>query len=120
MVNATSTSSGARGPLELPRARPLGARIVDEAWLAWSDQATMVRPVAARGLAWIDPRQVPGLLAAGERSSSLRESLAWRWTAETASRAKLIASRSSKGRAFPFASKPRSIPFASTSRWTGP
>jgi hypothetical protein len=84
VVNATSSRSGARGPFELPRARPLGARIVDEVWLAWSDQSTMVRPLQARGLAWIDPHQVPGLLAARERSSNLRESLAWRWTTEAA------------------------------------
>jgi hypothetical protein len=84
VVNASSASPVARGPLELPRARPLGARIVDEAWLAWSDQSTMVRPVEAQGLSWIDPGQVPGLLPARERTSNLRESLAWRWTAETA------------------------------------
>jgi hypothetical protein len=44
----------------------------------------MVRPVQARGLAWIDPRQVPGLLAPREQRSNLRESLAWRWAAENA------------------------------------
>jgi hypothetical protein len=87
VVSATSTSSGARGSLELPRARPIGARIVDEAWLAWSDERTMVRPVQARGLVWIDPGQVPGLLVARGATSSLRESLAWRWTAETAAAA---------------------------------
>ena len=84
VVSAISTSAGARGPLELPRIRPLEARIVDEAWVAWADQSTIVRPVQARGLAWIDPGQVPGLLNPREAKSNLRESLAWRWTAEMA------------------------------------
>jgi hypothetical protein len=84
VVSATRASSGARGPLELPRVRPMGARILDEAWLAWADQTAMVRPVQAQGLVWIDPAQVPGLLVARGAASSLRESLAWRYTAESA------------------------------------
>ena len=84
IVSAASTKAAARGPLELPRVRPRGPRIVDEAWLAWADQATMIQPQQARGLAWIDPGQVPGLLTARGPLSNLREALAWRWIAEDA------------------------------------
>ena len=45
-----------------------GTRIVDDAWVAWADQATMIRPTEASGLAWIDPGQVPGLLPRASRS----------------------------------------------------
>ncbi len=85
IVSAASTSAGARGPLELPRVRPRTARLVDEAWLAWADQATMVQPVQAHGLVWIDPGQVSGLLPARGTGSNLREALAWRWIADSAS-----------------------------------
>ncbi len=85
IVSASSTGAGARGPLELPRVRPVGTRIVDDAWVAWADQATMIRPTEAVGLVWIDPGQVPGLLPARAGSSNLREALGWRWIAETAS-----------------------------------
>ncbi len=80
---ATSTAPTGRGPLELPRVHPVGAAIVDEAWLAWVDDGTMIRPDRARGLAWIDPVEVPGLVTAPP-ASGLRESLGWRWTAEAA------------------------------------
>ena len=84
VVSATSTSAGARGPLELPRVHPKSTRIVDEAWLAWADQATMIQPVQAHGLAWIDPGQVPGLLSPRRAAAHLREALAWRWIADSA------------------------------------
>ncbi len=80
-IGATSTATAGRGPLELPRVRPRGAAIVDEAWLAWVDDGTTIQPVHARGLAWIDPRDVPGLGTAPP-SAGLHEALAWRWTAD--------------------------------------
>ena len=83
VVSASSSFSGARGPLELPRVHPAGSRIVDDAWLAWADRATMVRPTEAAGLAWIDPGQVSGLSPAHETSGGLREALAWRWIDQT-------------------------------------
>ena len=44
----------------------------------------MIQPTLARGLAWIDPREVPGLVAPHTVGSDLREALAWRWVAEQA------------------------------------
>ena len=37
-LGARSTVAGGHGPLELPRVRPVTARIIDDAWLAWADQ----------------------------------------------------------------------------------
>ena len=84
VIGANSTVPGGRGPLELPRVRPAGTRLVDEAWLAWVDKSTMIQPTAARGLAWIDPGEVPGLLTPRGTGSDLREALAWRWIADPA------------------------------------
>jgi hypothetical protein len=84
VIGAASTVSGGRGPLELPRVRPAGARLGDEAWLAWVDQSTMIQPTAAVGLAWIDPREVEGLRTAGGADRDLHEALAWRWIAADA------------------------------------
>ena len=83
-VGANSSASSDRGPLQLPRVRPVASRIVDEAWVARVDPGTMIQPTKARGLAWIDPAQVPGLLAASATASDLREALAWRWIASAA------------------------------------
>jgi hypothetical protein len=83
-VRATSTVSGGRGPLELPRVRPMRTPIIDEAWVAWVDQGTMIQPTLARGVAWIDPNEVPGLLAPGAAGVELREALAWRWIGDSA------------------------------------
>ena len=76
---------GFRGPLELPRIRPLDARIADEAWLAWVDQGSIIQPRVARGLAWIDPGEVAGLVTPPGPGSSWRGD-AWRgrWIAEQA------------------------------------
>ena len=71
-VGASSTVSGGRGPLELPRVRPVGTRIIDEAWVAWVDQGTMIQPTVARGLAWIDPGEVSGLRTPRGGGSDLR------------------------------------------------
>jgi hypothetical protein len=83
-MSAISTVPGSRGPIELPRVRPAGTRLVDEAWVAWVDKNTMIQPTLARGLAWIDPAEVPGLLTPRAAGSDLREALAWRWTDELA------------------------------------
>ncbi len=82
-IRTSSTVPGGRGPLELPRVRAVGAATVDEAWLAWVDDGTVIRPTRARGLSWIDPKDVPGLLSE-DAGMNLREPLAWRWTAERA------------------------------------
>ena len=75
MVGATSTVSGERGPLDFPRVRPAWGRIIDEAWVAWVAQATMIRPTVAppgvdqsrprarspgRALRFRPPRHSPG------------------------------------------------------------
>ena len=59
IVGASSTVAGGRGPLRLPRVRPVGTPILDEAWVAWVDQGTMIQPTLARGLAWLDPNESP-------------------------------------------------------------
>ena len=59
-IGAISTAPGDRAPLELPRIRPAGTRLIDEAWLAWVDKNTMIQPTVASGLAWIDPTEVFG------------------------------------------------------------
>jgi hypothetical protein len=84
LVGASSTVPGGRGPLDLPRVVPVGTRILDEAWLAWVDQGTMIQPALARGLVWIDPGLVPGLLSPRGAGKDLREALAWRWIADGA------------------------------------
>jgi hypothetical protein len=81
-LGARSTVPGAHGPLELPRVRPLTAMISDDAWLAWVDRSLLIRPISARGLAWIDPGEVPGFAAVHSPASSLHEALAWRWVAD--------------------------------------
>ena len=84
-VSATATTAGGRGPLALPRVRPVGVRISDELWLAWTEPGLTVRPTIARGLAWIDPKLVTESFTAGPAvSPGDRESLAWRWIADDA------------------------------------
>ncbi len=84
-VEATATVAGGRGPLALPRVRPVGVRIADELWVAWTDPSLSLRPTSAQGLAWIDPRlaTVAGSsTGAGEpEPEGLRGTLAWRWIA---------------------------------------
>ncbi len=79
-IGATAAGSSPRGPLELPRVHPVGTAVVDEAWIAWTDDASTIRPVRARGLAWIEPDDVPGL-ATPAPAPGLRPALGWRWTA---------------------------------------
>ncbi|HZW32480.1 MAG TPA: hypothetical protein VFF52_17330, partial [Isosphaeraceae bacterium] len=82
-LTASATAREGRGPLELPRVRAVGAATVDEAWLAWVDEGTVIQPAQARGLAWIDPGEVPGLLGHAP-GPNWREALAWRWIAPKA------------------------------------
>ncbi len=84
-LGASSTAHRGIGPLDLPSVRPVDARIVDDAWVAWVDDRTMVRPIAAQGLAWIDPVEVPGLASSQGARDDLREGLAWRWNTDHAS-----------------------------------
>jgi hypothetical protein len=99
-VEATATIAGGRGPLALPRVQPVGARIADELWVAWTEPSLTLRPTAARGLAWIDPRLVTGppggtgaasataaaavATAVNPAEGGLRGTLAWRWIAPQA------------------------------------
>jgi hypothetical protein len=83
ILGANATGQAGRGPVQLPRVRATSAKVVDEAWLAWADDATMVQPIQAHGLAWIDPVEVSGLVTPN-RPSNLREALAWRWIAPEA------------------------------------
>ena len=70
---ATSSVAGGRGPLALPRVRPVNTRINDEVWTAQGEEGVVLTPIQAKGLAWINPQTVPG-------SSS--PALSWRWTTE--------------------------------------
>ena len=58
--------------------------MIDEAWVACVDRGTMVQPTQARGLAWLDPGEVPSLASPRPGGSDLREALGWRWIAEKA------------------------------------
>ncbi|MGO9917505.1 MAG: hypothetical protein ACLQIB_22735 [Isosphaeraceae bacterium] len=84
-LGANSTIPGGRGPLELPRARPVETRIADDVWLAWVDSDTIIRPSRARGLAWIDPKEAVGPTILPASTGELREALAWRWISDQGS-----------------------------------
>jgi len=88
-VWATASVGGGRGPLALPRVRPVGARAEDEMWVARAESGVTLRPVRARGLAWIDPIDDPapaftGFPGDGPAADVSRPALAWRWTADDA------------------------------------
>jgi hypothetical protein len=84
-VEAIATVAGGRGPLALPRVQPVGVRIADELWVAWTDPTLSLRPTSARGLAWIDPRLATTAGAGADSTRAepdgLRGTLAWRWIA---------------------------------------
>ena len=83
-LSATATIAGGRGPLALPRVRPVGARVADELWMAWTEPGMTLRPSAARGLAWIRSKLLAGSVGGAAVPSGFRESLAWRWIAADA------------------------------------
>jgi hypothetical protein len=84
-LDATATIAGGRGPLALPRVRPVGVRVADELWLAWSETGLALHPTSARGLAWIDPRLVAGPAPRRVESlAAMHQALAWRWTSDRA------------------------------------
>lgn len=76
---ATSSVAGGRGPLTLPRVRPVGARTADEVWVARVEAGVTLRPTRAKGLAWIDPAVAAN---ADPQVNGARPALAWRWTSE--------------------------------------
>jgi hypothetical protein len=84
-LEASSTIAGGQGPISLPRVRPVGVRIADELWLAWAEPRLTVQPTSARGLAWIDPRIVPGSSPRRlEAPAGMHQALAWRWILDRA------------------------------------
>ena len=85
LIEARSSVAGGRGPILLPRIRPLGMPVSDETWVALVGDAVALNPTSARGLVWIEPSQVLGLLSDWTaRASDLRPALAWRWNEEKA------------------------------------
>ena len=80
-VSATSSVAGGRGPLALPRMRPVDARVSDEVWTAQGEQGVVLTPTQAKGLTWLDPQVVLPSSVSGRDSPTL----AWRWTADDAS-----------------------------------
>ncbi len=84
-LTATASISGGRGPLELPRVRPVGVQISDELWVARTDSSLTLQPTHARGLAWIDPALVQANPdEPPSKPDGTRDSLAWRWITEDA------------------------------------
>jgi hypothetical protein len=81
-IAATATIAGGRGPIALPRVRPVGVRLADELWLARIEPSLALHPTVARGLAWIEPRLAAGSMP--RPSTGERDALAWRWIAERA------------------------------------
>ena len=90
-VGATAQVAGGRGPLALPRVRPVAARLSDEVWVARTEAGISLQPRDVRGLAWIDPALVaalPEAVTAGARATAAQQpfhpALAWRWLADDA------------------------------------
>ena len=84
-ISASSTATGGRGPLVLPRVRPSGLPIGDETWVAMVDPATTLTPISAYGLVWVDPARVEGMIGLSSSvSPDVRPALAWRWNGENA------------------------------------
>ncbi len=78
-VAVTASATGWNGPLEVPRVRPVGARVSDELWLAHGESGGEIRPIEAWGLVWVEPSMVAvesGRTAPG--ASPPAPSLAWR------------------------------------------
>ncbi len=74
VLTATAAVAGGRGPLALPRVRPLDALISDEVWTVRAEAGMTLRPTQARGLAWVaDGLKTP---------DGGPPALAWRWNAD--------------------------------------
>ncbi|WP_422925379.1 hypothetical protein [Singulisphaera sp. PoT] len=84
VVAATATFPGGRGPMSLPRVRPVGVRVSDERWVAKTEAGLSLQPTAAKGLAWIDPKLIASTPEREKSGSAFREALAWRWLTDRA------------------------------------
>ena len=80
-LSATSRRAGIHGPLDLPRVRVRsGTRVVDEIWVASAEAGLSIKPISARGLAWLDPTDPPlDDIPIPWVESDLVGALAWRW-----------------------------------------
>ena len=58
-VEASAAVAGGRGPLALPRVRPVDGGSSTSGWVARVEPGLTLQPIRARGLAWIDPAAVP-------------------------------------------------------------
>ncbi len=83
-VSVISTIAGGLGPLALPRVKPVGARVSDEVWVARLESGMSLRPILARGLAWLDPAAFDREPTLAAPAVGMRAALAWRWTEEEA------------------------------------
>src|SRR5207245_2799838 len=84
IVGASSSAPAGRGPLILPRVRPLGIAVGDEVWVAMVDKAVALIPVSAHGLAWVDPAHMEDLVPPRTPfGTDLRTALAWRWNSKS-------------------------------------
>ena len=88
-LSATAAIAGGRGPLSLPRVRPVGARVSDEVWVALAESGLTLLPRRGRGLAWIDPSVVTAsfstlALKTPSAEPATTPALAWRWTSDDA------------------------------------
>jgi hypothetical protein len=83
VIGATSTIAAGRGPLALPRVRPRNVPVRDEIWVATAEKTMVLKPVSARGVAWLDPAIAEDTPFTG-RGPDQRPSLAWRWNSEDA------------------------------------
>jgi len=73
----TATGPAGRRPFALPRVRPVDARIAEELWIAQAGAGCSARPTQARGLAWIDPADLPADAFPAVPRGAV--ALAWRW-----------------------------------------
>lgn len=90
-----SAAPGADGTLAefgLPRLEPIDTLVDDEVWFAWLPPSLRLVPVAAHGLAWLDPALV------GQDQSTRTKpgaGLAWRWLEDDAAgRVRLVSQTS--------------------------
>lgn len=88
-VAATADIAGGRGPLALPRVRPVSGLVSDEVWVARTEPGISLQPRDVSGLAWIDPAVIPELpdpstTRPAAAAEPWRPSLAWRWLTEPA------------------------------------